>query len=438
MDKEPLVIFWFRRDLRIADNAALYHALKSGLQVLPLFIFDSDILDKLHNPADARVTFIYQEIEKLKTQLEEKHHSSLLVKHGKPNDVWANLLKSYNIKSVYCNHDYEPEAIERDEAVKQLLHKNFVSFLSFKDQCIFEKEEILKEDGEPYVVFTPYKRKWLAKLKPFYYKAYPTKKYEQHFYKTKALNLPSLKQIGFEKSTLDFPNQHYQSVLKDYAQKRDYPALDATSHISLHLRFGTISIRELVSAAVQEKSEVWLGELIWRDFYFSILYHYPHSAKDAFRKEYDHIKWRNNEKEFEAWCAGKTGYPMVDAGMRQLNETGFMHNRVRMVVASFLSKHLLIDWRWGERYFAEKLLDYELSSNVGGWQWAAGSGVDAAPYFRIFNPEEQLKKFDKNLEYVRRWIAEYDDPFKYPKPIVDHKEARERCLRVYKEALASK
>ncbi|MBK0384116.1 deoxyribodipyrimidine photo-lyase [Pedobacter sp. SD-b] len=434
MDKEKIAIFWFRRDLRVNDNAGLYHALKSGFKVLPIFIFDKNILDKLEDKDDARITFIYQEIEKLKTQI-QKHNSSLLVKYGKPDDVWANILSDYEVRAVYTNHDYEPYATERDESLNQYFSKKDIPFYTFKDQVIFEKSEIVKDDGDPYVVFTPYKKKWLAKLKDFYIKPYPTEKYLTEFIPVKSFDLPTLKSLGFEKSTQHFPDKEFKNVLKNYGVDRDYPAKDATSRLSVHLRFGTVSIRNLVKVAQKEKSDVWLSELIWRDFYFSIIYHFPHSAKDSFRKEYDQIKWRNNEKEFEAWCHGKTGYPIVDAGMRQLNETGFMHNRIRMVVASFLTKHLLIDWRWGERYFARKLLDYELSSNVGGWQWAAGSGVDAAPYFRIFNPYEQVKKFDKDHKYIKEWVPEYADPFTYPQPMVDHKFARERCLDTYKEAL---
>ncbi len=435
MNKEKIAVFWFRRDLRLEDNAGLYHALKSGLKVLPLFIFDTEILDKLADKFDARVTFIYEELLAIKKELEEKYSSSLLVLNGKPTIIWTQILKEYTVAEVYTNHDYEPYAIKRDNVLRDLFGENDIKFYTFKDQCIFEKEEVLKDDGKPYVVFTPYKNKYLAKLNTFYYKAYPTKKYGRNFLNSPKLQTPSLKDLGFEKSTLTFPDKSYQSVLLDYAEDRDFPAMDATSHISVHLRFGTVSIRDLIKNAVEAKSNVWLSELIWRDFYFSILYHFPHSAKNAFRKEYDQIEWRNNENEFKAWCEGKTGYPMVDAGMRQLNETGFMHNRVRMVVASFLTKHLLIDWRWGEHYFAEKLLDYELSSNVGGWQWAAGCGVDAAPYFRIFNPHEQLRKFDKDLKYIKKWIPEFDDAFKYPAPIVDHKEARERCLATYKKGL---
>ncbi|MBD3750619.1 MAG: deoxyribodipyrimidine photo-lyase [Sphingobacteriales bacterium] len=433
MVKEEAAVFWFRRDLRLNDNAGLYHALKSGFQVIPLFIFDQNILDQLDDKDDARVNFIYQQITHLKTEI-EKYQSSLLVKYGKPLEIWEVLIQQFNIKAVYTNHDYEPYAKARDKQLHQLFTKHEILFSTFKDQCVFEKDEVVKDDGKPYVVFTPYKRKWLEKLNDFYLKPYPSKKYLTEFLHTKAFEIPSLSDIGFRQSELPFPDKNYQSILKNYGNDRDFPAKDATSRISVHLRFGTLSIRELVGNALS-KSDVWVSELIWRDFYFSILWHFPHSAKDSFRPEYDAINWRNNEKEFKAWCEGKTGYPIVDAGMRELNSTGFMHNRVRMIVASFLTKHLLIDWRWGERYFARKLLDFELSSNVGGWQWAAGSGVDAAPYFRIFNPYEQVKKFDPDLKYIKKWVPEYNDSFKYPKPIVDHKMARERCLKVYKEAL---
>lgn len=434
MVKDSINIFWFRRDLRIADNAALFYALKADKPVLPLFIFDKSILDKLEDKDDARLTFLHQEVEKLKTEC-INNHSDIHVAYGLPLQIWQNLIDTYTITAVFTNHDYEPYAIQRDSELAKLFAQNNIAFNTFKDQTIFEKDEVTKDDGKPYVVFTPYKRKWLEKLNAYYLKPYPSEKLLANLYHTKTNAIPSLQTMGFVKSTLAFPDKIFAPILKNYATHRDFPAKDATSRISLHLRFGTLSIRQLVNAT-KNVSEVWLSELIWRDFYFAILWHFPHSATQSFRPEYDKIKWRNNLQEFEAWCAGKTGYPMVDAGMRELNHTGFMHNRVRMVVASFLSKHLLIDWRWGERYFARKLLDFELSSNVGGWQWAAGSGVDAAPYFRIFNPAEQIKKFDKDLQYVKKWIPEFNDVFKYPKPIVNHKEARERCLRVYKEGLS--
>jgi len=360
--------------------------------------------------------------------------SSLLVKYGHPKEICEELINGYEVKEVYFNHDYEPYAKERDGQLQQFFKDKGIELKTFKDQCVFEKGDVLKDDGKPYVVFTPYKRRWMAKLTPEYYQAFETEKYFVNFLEQTNKSIISLADMGFIKSKLVFPDQSYQNILNNYGVDRDFPAKEATSQISVHLRFGTISIRELIKNALA-KSEVWLSELIWRDFYFSILWHFPHSAEKSFRPEYDLIKWRNNELEFKAWCEGNTGYPIVDAGMRQLNATGFMHNRIRMVVASFLTKHLLIDWRWGERYFAKKLLDFELSSNVGGWQWAAGSGVDAAPYFRIFNPYEQVKKFDKDLKYIKKWVPEYADPFKYAQPIVDHKFARERCLATYKEAL---
>jgi deoxyribodipyrimidine photo-lyase len=433
--KIPVTIFWFRRDLRLADNAGLYRALKSGNRVLPLFIFDKEILDQLEDKDDARVTFIYNAIENINTQLHQ-HGSSLLVIYDKAEHAWNNIIKEYNIVAVYTNYDYEPYATKRDNAVKEKLSKHNISFNTYKDQVIFEKDEVTKDDGKPYTVYTPYMRKWYATLKPFYLKAYPTEKYLHNLVKTPALPVPHLKDMGFEKSGMDFPDQDYKNVIADYKEKRDFPALRGTSHVGLHLRFGTVSIRQLAKTAHGYHEKTWLNELIWREFYMMILHHFPHTMDHAFRPEYDRIKWVNNEEQFKAWCNGQTGYPIIDAGMRELNTTGFMHNRVRMIVASFLSKDLLIDWRWGEHYFARKLLDYEMASNVGGWQWAAGSGTDAAPYFRIFNPEAQTKKFDPDLKYIKKWVPEYADFGKYPKPIVDHAFARDRCLSVFKAALA--
>ena len=436
MDKGPAVaIFWFRRDLRLDDNAGLYHALKSGLPVLPVFIFDKEILNQLEDRDDARVTFIYQTIISLDNDLQQ-HGSSLLVLHDKPLGAWDKLLNSYNIKAVYTNHDYEPSAKARDRAIGELLKKQGIPFNTYKDQVIFEKDEVVKDDGKPYTVYTPYQRKWYQALKPFYLKAYPNEKYFKNFLKTKAFDLPSIKEIGFETSESDFPSIHYKDFIADYSGKRDFPAVKGTTHIGLHLRFGTVSIRELALTANGFNEKTWLNELIWREFYMMIIHHFPQTANHAFKPEYDRIKWVNNEDQFEAWCRGETGFPLVDAGMRELNATGYMHNRVRMVVASFLTKDLLIDWRWGERYFARKLLDYELASNVGGWQWAAGSGTDAAPYFRIFNPGSQLKKFDPELKYVKKWVPEYADFTKYPQPIIDHAFARERCLKAFKAALS--
>lgn len=434
-NKTPVTIFWFRRDLRLNDNAGLYHALKSGNPVLPLFIFDKEILDKLEDKDDARVTFIYNAIDALGKEL-HKHNSSVLVIYDKAEHAWDKIIKEHNIAAVYTNHDYEPYATKRDDAIKAKLAKYDIEFKTFKDQVIFEKDEVTKDDGKPYTVYTPYQRKWYAALKPFYLKAYPIEKYLNNLVKTTALPIPSLKDMGFEKSKAHIPDQKYTDVIGDYAEKRDFPAIKGTSHIGLHLRFGTVSIRELAKTAHGYPNKTWLNELIWREFYMMILHHFPHTMNHAFRPEYDRIKWENNEEQFKAWCEGQTGYPIVDAGMRELNATGFMHNRVRMIVASFLSKDLLIDWRWGEHYFARKLLDYEMASNVGGWQWAAGSGTDAAPYFRIFNPESQTKKFDPGLKYIKKWVPEYADFSKYPKPIVDHAFARERCLKAFKAALA--
>ncbi|WP_259069999.1 cryptochrome/photolyase family protein [Mucilaginibacter sp. X4EP1] len=430
-----IVIFWFRRDLRLDDNAGLYHALKSGLPVLPIFIFDKAILNQLEDKDDARVTFIYQTVIAIDKDL-QKLGSNLLVLYDTPENAWKKLLSEYNIKAVYTNHDYEPGAKKRDEAIAGLLSKHHISFNTYKDQVIFEKDEIVKDDGKPYTVYTPYNRKWYSKLTPFYLKAYPNKKYFDHFLKIESFRIPPLKEIGFEKNSLEFPAIHYKELIPDYAEKRDFPAIKGTSHIGLHLRFGTVSIRDLARTANTFSQKTWLNELIWREFYMMILYHFPQTTDHAFRPEYDSIKWVNDERQFEAWCNGKTGFPLVDAGMRELNATGYMHNRVRMLVASFLSKHLLVDWRWGERYFARKLLDYELASNVGGWQWSAGCGTDAAPYFRIFSPDAQLKKFDPDLKYVKKWVPEYADFGKYPSPIVDHAFARDRCLKVFKEALS--
>lgn len=427
-------IVWLRRDLRLADNAALYHALRGPYPVLPLFIFDKNILDKLESKDDARVTFIHQTI----TELEEKlaaEKCSLLVKYDTPEQAWAAVLKEYNVKAVYTNYDYEPYAKERDDALAEFLSSEEISFHSFKDQVIFEKDEVVKADGKPYTVFTPYYKIWHGKLNNFFVKPYPTEKYFSNFYSSKKLGIPSLNEMGFEKSTQHFPPLNFEDKLDSYSKKRDYPAAEATTRIGLHLRFGTISIRQAAKKAIEHKADKWLAELAWRDFYMMILWHFPHIVNKAFKPAYDNINWRNNEQEFKAWCEGKTGYPIVDAGMRQLNETGFMHNRVRMIVASFLCKHLLIDWRLGEAYFAAKLLDYELASNVGGWQWACGSGNDAAPYFRVFNPELQLKKFDPKMEYVFKYAPEYRKAI-LPVPIVEHTFARDRILKEFKRALA--
>ena len=431
-----LNIFWFRRDLRLEDNTALFHALKSELPLLPIFIFDKEILDKLENKQDARVQFIHDCLLEMETKLLTVG-SSLEVIHGKPVDVFKALLKKYNIDKVFTNNDYEPYATERDATIKTLLEKNNATLTSYKDHVIFEKAEVVKDDGKPYTVFTPFSRKWKAALKDEDLLAFETEKHFNNFYKITPNNIPSLTDIGFTKSEQSFPSKSVEAELvKKYGSQRDIPSIRGTSHLGLHLRFGTISVRRLAKYS-RNLSETFLNELIWRDFYHTILWHFPHVGKGkAFKPAYDFIQWINNEELFKKWCAGQTGYPIVDAGMREINETGFMHNRVRMIVASFLCKHLLIDWRWGEAYFAEKLLDFDFAANNGGWQWAAGSGCDAAPYFRIFNPYLQTKKFDPDLKYIKKWVPEFEE-FSYPKPIVEHTFARDRCLKVYKEGLAS-
>ncbi|WP_276484979.1 cryptochrome/photolyase family protein [Paraflavitalea pollutisoli] len=427
-------LFWFRRDLRLDDNAGLYHALKQGAPVIPIFIFDRNILDQLEEKADRRVSFIREALVGMQEQL-EKLGSSLEVHYGTPAEVFTQLIDKYPVQRVYTNHDYEPYARERDQAMSELFNDHGISFHTYKDQVIFEKGEVVKDDGKPYTVFTPYSKRWKATLTEFYLQSYPTKEYHKHFYQQSPRRIPSLASMGFKETDHDFPAKTVrEELLSKYQEQRDYPAIHGTSHLGVHLRFGTISIRKLATKA-KEANETFLNELIWRDFYHAILWHFPQVGKGhAFKPEYEQIRWRNNEQEFERWCQGQTGYPIVDAGMRELNTTGFMHNRVRMIVASFLAKHLLIDWRWGEAYFAEKLLDFDLAANNGGWQWAAGSGCDAAPYFRVFNPHLQTQKFDPDLKYIRKWVPELEE-LTYAKPIVVHEEARKRCLEAYAKAL---
>ena len=434
-------IFWFRRDLRLNDNAGLYHALKNEKDVQCIFIFDTSILDNLSDKSDARVTFIHNTITELKEELIVLG-SDLNVYYGNPIEIWKTIIKGNDISNIYTNRDYESYALKRDQQVADLAQKNNIEFKTFKDHLVFEGKEVTKDDGLPYTVFTPYKRKWLAKLDSkskaglsYYFKKYPNKKYFSDFNKVShSTPLITLGEMGFEKSNLELPKSTVtQKVIKSYGDDRDFPAKLGTSKLGIHFRFGTISIREKARKA-HKLSDIFLSELVWRDFYAQILSNFPHVEKNAFREKYERVEWRHDDKEFEAWCNGQTGYPMVDAGMRELNATGFMHNRVRMVTASFLTKHLLMDWRLGEAYFAEKLLDFDLASNNGGWQWAAGCGTDAAPYFRIFNPESQQKKFDKEYKYIKKWIPEWGSDA-YVSPIVDHKFARERCLRVYKEGL---
>lgn len=422
-------IFWFRRDLRLEDNAGLYHALRESKNVIGLFIFDTHILDDLNNKHDRRIHFIMESLMQLKSVLEEKG-STLVILYGKPEELFQNL----EAKAVYTNHDFEPYATHRDEEVSKILKKKNTSFHSFKDHVIFEKGEVTKGDQSPYTIFTPYAQKWKAKLNKFFIRSYPTEKYAENLKKIDPCPSPSLKDIGFIETEQTFPPRVIRtSIIKHYDETRDFPAIAGTTRLSVHLRFGTVSIRKLVQVA-RKYNEVWLNELIWRDFYAMILWHFPNVQHHSFKSAYDRIHWRNNTEEFKRWCEGQTGYPIVDAGMRELNATGFMHNRVRMITASFLVKHLLIDWRWGEAYFAKKLLDYDLASNNGGWQWAAGSGCDAAPYFRVFNPELQTKKFDADFVYIREWVPEFETE-QYVKPIVDHKFARERAMKIYKVAL---
>ncbi|MCJ8164993.1 DNA photolyase family protein [Pontibacter sp. E15-1] len=429
-----MVLFWFRRDLRLHDNSALSHALASGQPVLPLFIFDSDILTKLSDPHDARITFIHQTLTSLHQQLEQRG-STLLVRHGRPLEVMAQLLQEYPLQEVYTNRDYEPYARLRDsEVTKQLLGKG-IAFRGYKDQVIFEQDEILTKGGTPYKVYTPYKNAWKSAFTESMATPYPSEEQLHGLQPHPATTLPTLADIGFAAAEIPTPSPSLsETVLRQYDKTRNLPALDATSRLSPHLRFGTVSVRQAVQLALQH-NDTWLQELIWREFFMQLLFHFPESAEESFAQKFRHIDWRSNEKEFQLWCDGKTGFPLVDAGMRELNATGFMHNRVRMVVASFLVKDLLIDWRWGEAYFAGKLLDYEQASNVGNWQWAAGTGADAQPYFRIFNPDSQVKKFDKDHRYIKRWVPEFGTSA-YPAPMVDHAEARDRALAAYKKSIA--
>lgn len=420
-------VFWFRRDLRLHDNIGLYNALKSNLPVLPIFIFDEEILEFLPKN-DARVNFIYNCLAKIDQQLKE-YNSSLLVIKGKPFKVWEALFKDYQINAIYTNKDYEPYALERDRNIYKLAKENDVDFIRFKDQVIFEENEITKADGKPYTVYTPYKNKWLAAFKNIELEILNgnLNQFIKHH-----KEMPSLQEIGFKTSTIQV-SEFNPTKIQDYGDYRDFPAMSHTTYIGPHLRFGTLSIRQVI-LDLPEQSDVYLSELVWREFFMQILFHFPKVTSHNFKAKYDVIPWRNNEEEFEKWCNGQTGYPIVDAGMRELNTTGHMHNRVRMITAGFLCKHLLIDWKWGEAYFAEKLLDYDLSANNGNWQWAAGTGCDAAPYFRVFNPTTQIQRFDKQLNYIRKWVPEIDE-LTYPQPMVEHKFARERAINTYREAL---
>lgn len=428
-----ITLFWFRRDLRVFDNRGLYEALKHSNKVLPIFIFDEKILDKLPKK-DARITFLLKALGGINKAM-KGNRCTVGIYRGAPKAIFKKLTNDYEIDKVIANHDYEPYALERDVEIKELLGDKGIDFITFKDQVIFEKDEICKNDGKPYLVYTPYSKKWIANLKPQDTNHYPSENHLGNLYNDSSLPTLTIADLGFESSEKEpLPHTFTDEVIDNYEATRNFPMLDSTSRLGAHLRFGTVSVRQLVKKAAVAKEITFLKELIWREFFMQILWHFPHTKDSNFKSKYDRIEWRNDEEDFKKWCAGETGYPFVDAGMRELNETGFMHNRVRMLVGSFLCKHLLIDWRWGEAYFAEKLLDYEMSSNVGNWQWVAGCGVDAAPYFRIFNPTEQIKKFDKELKYIQKWVPNFQE-LDYPQPIVDHKFARERCLSVYKAAL---
>ena len=434
--EDKVSIFWFRRDLRLHDNTALYHALAGGNRVLPIFIFDTTILNQFEKGENAQVEFILDQVDNLKNAL-KKHNSSIKVFYTNPMLAFSQLLENYNIGAVYTNEDYELSAIRRDNEINDLLKSKGIAFHSFKDHVIFSKNEVLKNDNTPYTVFTPYSKQWKKCLSDKSFQYFESENLLKNLLAFSDSYVPSINDVGFSNRNVEIPKSGFDdTIIRKYDSQRDFPAIKGTTRLGIHLRFGTISIRQLAKNA-QQLNETYLNELIWRDFYHSITYHFPHICEGkAFKHQYDNIKWENDEKLFKAWCDGKTGYPIVDAGMRELNSTGFMHNRVRMIAASFLIKHLLIDWRWGEAYFANKLIDFDFAANNGGWQWAASSGCDAVPYFRIFNPELQTEKFDKNQAYIKKWIAEYGTD-KYPKPIVEHNFARQRAIDTYKNALKS-
>lgn len=431
--KKEISICWFRRDLRINDQSAFFHALNGNFPVLPVFIFDPEILNKLQDKKDKRVAFIHQTLNQLQSEF-IKWGSGIYVIHSFVEDAFERLTSEYDVKAVYANHDYEPYALKRDLAVKQILEDKNILFKTFKDQVIFERSEIIKSDSTPYTVFTPFSKKWKESLTQHHYEPFLSEKYLSNLFITAPFEIPTLNDLGFEDSDFHFPDINLsEERIREYHKYRNLPSVDGTSMASVHLRFGTISIRHLVKLAIR-LNEQWLNELIWREFFMMILYHFPNVIHESFKKKYDQVKWINNEEEFKKWCRGETGYPIVDAGMKQLNETGFMHNRVRMITAGFLCKHLLIDWRWGESYFAEKLLDFDLSANNGNWQWAAGSGCDAAPYFRIFNPTAQRLKFDPEFSYIKRWLPDFE--VNYIAPMIEHNFARKRALEAYKLAVS--
>ena len=425
MDKKEVSVFWFRRDLRLEDNCGLFEALKLDYPVLPIFIFDDEILNELPKN-DARISYIYNSLQHLNNELQQIQ-SSLYIKKGAIIDIWKKILAEFNVKSVFFNRDYEPYAIKRDLKVTELCKANNTEVHSFKDQVIFEKSEIVKENKKPYTIYTPYKNKWWKLFKNKELEFYPLENIKNNFLKT-TFNFPSINEIGFMVSNIKVKSINKNAIL-EYEKFRDFPEQE-TSNFSVYLRFGLISIRKLFKYA-EPKNTTFCNELIWREFFMQILCHFPFVVKENFKSKYNFINWRNNENEFKLWSKGETGYPIVDAGMNELNKTGYMHNRVRMIAASFLTKHLLIDWRWGEAYFAKKLLDYDLAANNGNWQWVAGTGCDSAPYFRIFNPTTQQQKFDSDFSYIKKWNPNY----KSIPEIVEHKFARLRYLNAVKVSL---
>lgn len=431
---DEYVIFWFRRDLRLEDNHGFYRALTSGYKVIPIFVFDPDILVEFSDKSNRQVGFIANALRRLNKEF-LKLGTSFLIYHQKPEDVFLMLAKLYCIKGVYFNEDYEPKAIQRDLNIEKVLASNSIPVFKFTDQVIHRPGLILKPDHTPYTIYTPFSKQWKKAFTIDSCEKYPSETNLNMLASIQNVDTFDFNILNFKTSLrgidFDFPEE----IIKNYHLTRDIPSLEnGTTHIGIHLRFGTVSVRKIVSLATS-LNEQFLNELIWREFFMHILFHFPHVVNGAFKPKYNAIEWRNNEEEFEAWCSGNTGIPMVDAGMRELNSTGFMHNRVRMVVASYLTKHLLIDWRWGEAYFAQHLIDFELASNNGNWQWAAGSGCDAAPYFRIFNPYRQQERFDPNFEYIKHWVPEFQS-ISYQKLLKnDLVNAKSRCLIAYKNAL---
>jgi len=425
-------IHWFRRDLRIKDNTALFHALSQNNNVQCIFIFDENIINELPKN-DHRISFIYDTLVNINYEL-NKYGTSIKIFKGDPIDVFKKIILDNEINSIYFNKDYEPYTINRDNSIEKLLSKQNIKVKSYKDHVIFEEKEITKDDNKPYTIYTPYSKKWLKKIHETKITEYNIIPFLNNFKKNKNLNIKSREELDFIKSdTLVYDFNSTDEIILSYEKTRNYPFIEGTSKVGPYLRFGLISIRTLVLKSIN-KDITYLKELIWRDFFSQILFNFPNVINSSFKNKYDNIKWENNEHFLNKWKNGETGYPIVDAGMRELNNTGFMHNRVRMITASFLCKHLLIDWRFGEAYFAEKLFDYELSSNNGNWQWAAGCGCDAAPYFRVFNPYTQQEKFDKGFNYIKKWVPEYNSN-KYAKPLVNHKEARIKAIEHYKKYL---